>query len=252
MDAIRVERQLSGADLITIDRSPVNALRFADLAALDDAFAAIAADPDARCVVITGAGERAFLAGTDLDELTSLTPATADTQLAIVHRLVTRVATLPVPVICALNGPALGSGVAIAASADIRVAAPRAALQLPEVDVGVMGGARHLARILPQGTVRLAMFTGRRITAAELHRLGAVDILVETAAELVPAALALSAEIAGKPPVAVRYAKRAFDLTEELPLAEGYARECELTAELREHPDAVAAGRAYMQRIAGR
>ena len=251
MDPIRVERLTSGVRVVTIDRPPVNALRFADLADLDTAFAEIAADDAARCVVITGAGQRAFLAGTDLAELTALTADTADVQLEIVKRLVARVAGMPVPVICALNGPALGSGVAIVACADIRVAAPRGALQLPEVDVGVMGGARHLARILPQGTVRLAMYTGRRIGAQELHRLGAVDLLVEQD-ELLPRALELAEEIAGKPAVAIRYAKRAFDLTEELPLAEAYPLECELTAALRREPEAVEAGKRYMARIGKR
>jgi len=250
-DTIRVERLPSGVAVVTLDRPPVNALRFADLADLDAALAAIAGDDAARCVVIVGAGERAFLAGTDLSELTSLTPETADAQLEIVKRLVTRVAGMPLPVICALNGPALGSGVAVAACADIRLAGPRGALQLPEVDVGVMGGARHLARILPQGTVRLAMYTGRRIGAEQLYRLGAVDQLVEQH-ELLPRALELAEEIAGKPAVAIRYAKRAFDLTEELPLAEAYPLECELTAALRREPEAVEAGRRYMARITKR
>ena len=228
MEAIRVERTPAGVAIVTIDRPPVNALRFADLADLDTAFAEIAADPAARCVVLTGAGERAFLAGTDLGELTALTPETADGQVAIVQRLVSTVVTMPVPVICALNGPALGSGVALVACADIRLAGPRGAVQLPEVDVGVMGGARHLARILPQGAVRLAMYTGRRIGAEDLHRLGAVDILVDSVADLMP---------------------RALDLTEDMPLAEAYARECELTTALRREPEAVEAGKRYMARI---
>lgn len=249
MEAIRVERTPTGVAVVTIDRPPVNALRFADLADLDTVFAEIAADTAARCVVLTGAGERAFLAGTDLGELTALTPESADSQIEIVKRLVNTVVTMPVPVICALNGPALGSGVALVACADIRLAGPRGAVQLPEVDVGVMGGARHLARILPQGAVRLAMYTGRRIGAEDLHRLGAVDILVDPLADLMPRALELAEEIAAKPAVAIRYAKRALDLTEEMPLTEAYARECELTTALRREPEAVEAGKRYMERI---
>ena len=243
-ETIRVDIE-EGVATVVIARPPVNALRFADIAELNEVFKRLQEDDDVRAVVLTGAGERAFIAGTDIQELAALTAETARESTALVQETVDRVYELPVPVICAINGPAVGSGVAFASAADIRLASTKATLCLPEVNVGVLGGSKHLARLAPQGTTRRMMYTGRPLPAAELHRLGIVESVHEPA-ELMDAAGELAHEIASKLPVAIRLAKEGLNRTESMALAEGYAYECELTAKLREDPASAEQSRVFL------
>ncbi len=121
--------------------------------------------------------------------------------------------------ICAMNGPAIGSGVAFASASDIRLASTKATLHLPEVNLGVLGGSKHLARIAPQGITRLMMYTGWPMNAQEAYRLGVVESIHEPD-ELMPAARRIAEEIASKLPIAVRMAKDGLNRTEMMELKE--------------------------------
>jgi len=247
--SIRLERLDDGIAIVTIDRPPVNALRFSDVSALNDVFVALADEPEEelRVVILTGAGERAFVAGADVNELAALTPESAETALELVQETCDRIYEFPCPVIAALNGPALGSGVAFASVCDIRVASEKATLGLPEINVGVMGGSKHLARLLPQGRTRLMMYTAWRVNAQEMLQFGVVESVVKPG-ELLEESLRIAREIASKLPVAVRLAKRGLNRTESMALREGYAYECELTAELRRDPRSAEAARSFFDR----
>jgi enoyl-CoA hydratase len=247
---IRLEVDDRGIAIVTVDRPPVNALRFADVADILSVYREIQDDSSVRVVIMTGAGERAFVAGADTKELTSMTPETATTNTALIQECVELVYELRVPVIAAINGPAIGSGVAFASAADIRIASTKANLHLPEVNLGVLGGSKHLARIAPQGTTRRMMYTGRPIDAAEGYRLGIFEAVVEPA-QLMDEAMALAAEIASKLPITVELAKDGLNRTEFMELTPGYAYECELTARLREEPTVIAQSEAFMSGRAG-
>jgi enoyl-CoA hydratase len=243
----RVERAENGVVTVTIDRPPVNAPRFAHIAALGALFGELGMDAQVRCVILTATGERAFIAGTDVREFIDLTPETAERNTALVQLLRERLYEFPVPVICGVNGAALGLGLGVATSCDIRIASSKAIFGLPEIDVGVLGGSKSLARLVPQGTARLMMYTGQRIGAEEAWRVGLVEAVVAPG-ELLNECRRLADIIAAKFPVAIRLAKRGLNRTEDMSLKDGYAYECTLTAELRRHPEAAELAKSFFAR----
>jgi enoyl-CoA hydratase len=139
------------------------------------------------------------------------------------------------PVIGALNGPALGAGLAVAASCDILVTAEEASLGLPEIDVGLLGGGRHAQRMFGHSTLRRMMLTGYRVPGLELFRLGIVEACVPRAA-LMERVMDLAREIAAKSQAAIRLAKRALNAIEDMSLRDGYRHEQDLTAQLSRAP----------------
>jgi enoyl-CoA hydratase/carnithine racemase len=147
----------------------------------------------------------------------------------------------------ALNGPALGAGLAIAASCDILVAAEEASLGLPEVDVGLLGGGRHAMRLFGHSRTRRMMFTGYRVPGQELYRLGIVEACVPKE-QLMEVALGIAREIAAKSPVATRLAKHALNAIEWSSLRDGYRFEQEMTAELARYEDSLEAMRAFAEK----
>jgi enoyl-CoA hydratase len=200
----------------------VNALRTRTFEDLEQALVRVSRLSDCRAVVLRSAVPGIFSAGADLKE-----PAVSADAAARRRHLVRRVLTLivgsPQPVICVLDGPVRGGGCALASSCDIRVASERTTFGLPEITVGRTGGARHLMRVLPQGEVRLAYFTGQPIAAADAHRLGMVQRLTSTENDAADAAgMALARAIAAQSGAALRAGKAALDLAEQLSLAVGY------------------------------
>ena len=153
------------------------------------------------------------------------------------------------PVICAINGAALGSGVAMAASSDILIASEKASLGLPEVDVGLLGGCRHAMRLFSHSRLRRMMLTGMRVPAAELYRLGIVEECT-TPEELMPRALALAATIASKSPVSTRMGKHTLNVIEDMSLRDGYRYEQDMTALIGKTEDAKEAQRAFAEKRA--
>jgi enoyl-CoA hydratase len=232
---------------VTIDAPPVNAFTVARYRALRDTFTAIGERSDVHCVVFTATGTRAFCAGLDIHEFLAAPieqdehrqRVGAETFLAIKH--------CPVPVICAVNGPALGAGAVFAALSDIRIASERASFALPEINVGRCGGAAYVGALVPPGLVRRMFFTGLAISAAEAYRVGFVDQLVP-AERLLSSAFELAETIAAKAPLGLRIGKESLNAAEGLPAHEGYLVEQTYSARLLETEDAREALRAVVEK----
>ena len=205
----------------TINRPrALNALNSATLDALARFVARLQADDQIRVAVLTGAGERAFIAGADIAELSGLTGESARVFARRGQALLDQLEHAGKPVIAAINGFALGGGCEVAMACTIRLAAESAQLGQPEVDLGLIpgfGGTQRLSRLVGRGRALELLLTGRRITAGEAERIGLVHRVV-TAAELLPAARELAALLAGKAPLAVRYLLAAVSEGADLPL----------------------------------
>ena len=211
-----------GVVLVTLDRPEVlNALDYRTLGELADALEALDGDESVRCVVITGAGDRAFAAGADIKEMADATPVTmsAANNFARWERL----KRVRVPLIAAVRGFALGGGCELAMACDIVVAADDATFGQPEIKLGIMpgaGGTQRLTRALGKARAMELILTGRTFTAREAYERGLVSEIVARE-ETLPAALALASEIASLPPLAVRAAKEAVNRAYELSLEAG-------------------------------
>jgi enoyl-CoA hydratase len=236
-----------GVTTVTMDRPPVNAV---DQQMYRELAAAFAPDgPVARtskAVVLTSAG-RHFCAGNDLGEFATLTPDNAGGRMAEVRGAFFAIQDCPIPVIGAVRGAAFGTGLAIAASCDFVIAAAGARFGTPEVSVGVMGGARHLARLVPEPWVRWMYLTAEPVTAEQLHRLGSL-IAVVPDDELLETALTHARLVSRHSGVILRMAKRALNGIEAMNLQTGYVFEQGLTGELSGTPDSAEARAATLER----
>lgn len=184
-----------------------NALTATMQAEIAQALDAWAADDAVRGVIITGSGPKAFAAGADISELATWN--TADGLAATMQRLFDRIQDFPKPTLAALNGVAMGGGLELAMSCDIRIAADSASIGLPEVGLGVLpgaGGTQRLSRLVGAGRALEMILTGRVLTAEQAERYGLVTTLVP-AAELLPTAAEIMASILAKGPLAIRLAK---------------------------------------------
>jgi enoyl-CoA hydratase len=193
---------------VTIDRPQVlNALDLATLDELQHVVRQLAEDSSVRAVIITGSGEKAFVAGADVRELAARSPAAAQAYARLGQRVFTAIEHMGKPVIAALNGFALGGGCELAMACTLRLAAETARLGQPEVNLGTMpgfGGTQRLARLVGAGNALDLLLTGRQITADEALRIGLVNRVVPLAA-LSGEAGNLAAALAAKPPLAMRY-----------------------------------------------
>lgn len=233
--------------LVTMDSPPVNALSRALCEELTLVFDRMADNPNIRAAVLTGHG-KVFCAGADMKGRAALTEAGALQQ----HSRRTRecfhaIRECAVPVIAALNGPALGAGLAIAASCDVLVASEKASLGLPEIDVGLLGGGRHAMRLFSHSRLRRMMLTGYRVPGDELYRLGIVEACVPEE-QLMAAALEIAGTIVSKAPLATRMAKHALNTIEEMSLRDGYRYEQDMTAIIAKTHDAKEAQKAFVEK----
>jgi len=153
------------------------------------------------------------------------------------------------PVIAAINGVALGSGLAMVASSDIIVASEKGSLGMPEVDVGLLGGARHAMRLFSHSRLRRMALTGMRIDGAELYRLGVVEACT-TPDNLLPTALEIARTIASKSPVSTRMGKHTLNVIEDMSLRDGYRYEQDMTATISKTEDAREAQLAFKEKRA--
>jgi enoyl-CoA hydratase/carnithine racemase len=220
-----------GVEVLVLKNPPVNALGTALLADLDHHLSSIEADPKVRAVILTGDGQY-FSAGADLKELATFDLANAPDVVRRGHALFARIASLRPPVVAAINGLALGGGLELALSADLRVAGESAKLGAPEVNYGLMpayGGTQRLPRVVGLPKAKELIFTGAMISAAEALRIGLVNKTVPSGQEL-RAARDLAHTIAQKAPKAVQAAKQAINEGMAKPLAEGIAIETNLFA----------------------
>ena len=233
--------------VVTMDNPPVNAQNAQFNAELAYVFDTLSDRKEVRVAVLTGAG-KVFSAGADMKGRAGLKAVGERWQHnRRVRESFHAIRECAKPVIGALNGPALGAGLAVAASCDILFAAEEASLGLPEIDVGLLGGGRHAQRLFGHSTLRRMMLTGYRVPAAELFRLGIVEACVPRAV-LMERVMDLAREIAEKSPAAVRLAKGALNTIEDMSLRDGYRHEQDLTAQLSEHPDAKEAAAAFFEK----
>jgi enoyl-CoA hydratase/carnithine racemase len=201
---------------------------------------------DVRAIVLAGAG-RHFCAGNDLDEFATMTPGNGTERMWRVREAFFAVQDCKVPVIGAVQGAALGTGLALAASCDFVVAATDAKFGLPELTVGVMGGARHLARIAPQPLMRRMFLTGAHIPAGEFAAAGGAVMVVEPD-KLLETATTFAVRIASFSPTAVRLGKQILNRIEDMDLKSGYEFEQGFTVKMSGHPDSKEALRAFSER----
>ncbi len=152
-----------------------------------------------------------------------------------------------VPVIGAINGPALGAGLALAACCDILVASENATFGTTEINVGLLGASAHLSMLVGRHKAREMFFTGEQVPAAELYRIGAVRSVVPRS-ELLATARALAETLATKSPIALRLAKESMNRVEFLPLKEAYRTEQDYTAKLLRYDDASKPRQAYLEK----
>ncbi len=198
---------------ITINRSKaLNALNSQVLEELDAVLSGVDLE-SVRCLVLTGAGEKSFVAGADIGEMSNLTKAQGEAFGKKGNDVFRRLETFPLPVIAAVNGFALGGGCEIAMSCDIRICSDNAVFGQPEVGLGItpgFGGTQRLARLVSPGMAKQLVYTGRNIKADEALRIGLVNAIYSQE-ELLPAAAKMAEGIAKNAPIAVRGCKKAIN-----------------------------------------
>jgi enoyl-CoA hydratase len=220
--------------VITVNRADkLNALNRALLEELDSALDTIANDNNVRVVIVTGAGNKAFVAGADIGE-----------------RIFSKIEQLTKPVIMAINGYALGGGCELAMSGDIRLAADSAQLGQPEINLGVIpgyGGTQRLARLVGRDRAKYLVFTGERIGADEALALGLIDRIVP-AADLMNVAMELAKSLASKAPLALALAKAAINEGSSMPLEEALEHEAALFAQAADTADRREGTAAFLEK----
>ena len=213
---------------------------------------AIKDDPDVMVAVFKGAGERAFCVGADLSEFGTAPPPVIARQVRFERDIWGLFPTLRQPLIAAVHGYALGSGVEIACFCDIRIASDDAVFGLPEVSLGMIpagGGTQTVPRIIGVGRTLQMFLTGERIDANEALRIGLVNMVVSKE-ELYPRADEMARKIASRGPIAVRYAKEAINRGFEITLDEGLALERKLARLVAKTEDAAEGGKALIEKRA--
>lgn len=237
---------------VVIDRPPVNAVDTATLAEIRDAFLGLNEDREVRVAIFTGAGTRAFIGGADLksmdgDDRASWPPSRIIDRGRIARDAMWAIYDCAIPVVAAVNGPAIGAGLALAAVCDIILAAETATFGTTEINVGLLGASSHLSLLVGRHKARELFFTGELVRAEELHRLGAIRQVVPQA-ELLDAARELAGRLAAKSPIALRLAKESMNRVEFLPLKDAYRTEQDYTARLLGFEDSREARRAYLEK----
>jgi enoyl-CoA hydratase len=233
-----------GVRTVTVNRpEKLNSLNSEVLSQLDAAVAAAGVDPRVRCLIITGAGEKAFIAGADIAELATLSPLEGREHARRGQAVIDRIERLPIPTIAAINGFAYGGGLELAMGCTLRVASENARMGLPETSLGIIpgyGGTQRLARHLGRARAfELVLTAEKGLTAAEAHRLGLVNQVVPTG-QAHAAAVTLAKKIAANGPAAVRFAMEAIRTGLEMTLADGQLYEatlfglCAATEDMRE------------------
>ncbi len=217
--------------IVTVNRPKVmNALNVQTLGELERVMTTLAEDDTIRTIVVTGAGEKAFVAGADIGELAALTPAAARDHAAKGQQVFALIEQLGKPVVAAINGYALGGGCELAMACTIRIAAATARLGQPEINLGLIpgfAGTQRLPRLVGAGRALELLLLGDPIGAEEALRIGLVNKVVPPA-DLMDEARRLATALAGKAPIAVGYILDAVYAGAQMSLAEGQAHEAAL------------------------
>jgi len=214
------------------------------------ALARLAGADEVRAVVVSGRGERAFCAGSDIGEFESLRGRVAEGKLLLEKLVYRQLARLPMPTIAAIEGDALGGGLELALCCDLRVASSRARLGMPEVRLAVIpgsGGTQQLPRVVGPARAKELILTGRILTADEAERIGLVNRVVP-AGEARAAADAMADEIAARGPLAVREAKRLIDAALDLDIDAGLAAELSASERVFASEDMLEGAKAFFEK----
>ncbi len=218
---------------ITFNRPKVlNALNRKTVEELGDALNQASKDSSVRVLILTGAGEKSFVAGADINELAQRTPVDGKDFSLVGQEIFHRLETMGKPSIAAINGFALGGGCELALSCTMRIASKNARLGQPEVKLGIIpgyGGSQRLARLCGKGIAHELILSGEMISADEALRVGLVNRVVELT-ELIPTAESIAKKIAANAPLAVKFAMEAVERGMEMPQEEGLFLEATLFA----------------------
>lgn len=238
----------AGVALLELNFPPVNALSRVLSDEITSTLDMISETDEIRAVVLTGSG-KVFCAGADLKGRAEIIKEPGDLPA---HSRRTRecfhaIRECTKPVVAAVNGAALGAGLVIVASCDVIVASEKASLGLPEIDVGLMGGARHAMRLFPHSLLRRMVLTGYRVSGSELYRLGVAEACVAPE-ELSATAREIADSIAGKSPLAVRLSKQTLNTIEDMSLRDGYRYEQDMTMAIAKTDDAKEAQAAFREK----
>ena len=250
-DLTQLGYQLDGhVATLTMNAPPVNALTRTLNDEMILALDRISEMDEVRAVVLTAAG-KVFCAGADLKGRATNIKGPGDLPA---HSRRTRecfhsIRECAKPVVVAVNGAALGSGLAMVASADIIVVSEKASLGLPEVDVGLLGGCRHAMRLFSHSRLRRMMLTGVRVPGEELYRLGIAEMCTKPE-DLMTEAMAIAQLIASKSPVSTRMGKHTLNVIEDMSLRDGYRYEQDMTAQIGKTADAKEAQLAFAEKRA--
>src|SRR5256714_4564022 len=238
---------------LTIDRPKVlNALNARTVAEIHRAFQEPRNDDAVRAVIVTGAGEKAFVAGADINELAAQTPISGKETAQRGQEVLQFIERFPKPVIAAVNGFALGGGCELALACHIRIASENAQMGLPEVTLGIIpgyGGTQRMARLLGEGKALELICSGERVKADEAARIGLVNRVVPLD-QLLPVCEELAKKIASRAPLAVRAAIEAVVIRGEVPVEEGQLLEATLFGLLCATEDTKEGMRAFLEKRA--
>lgn len=221
----------NGIATITLNRAAkLNALNRAVMRELDDAFSRVAEDQEVRVVIVTGAGEKAFVAGADISELATQTPTQGREFSLWGQAVFNKIENLGKPVIAAINGYALGGGCELAMACTVRIASENARLGQPEVKLGILpgyGGTQRLARLVGKGLAMQLLLTGEQISGTDAFLIGLVNKVVPFA-ELMSTAEKMAQAMIANAPLALKFAMEAVNRGMEMPQAEGLFLEATL------------------------
>ena len=232
---------------IELDNGPLNLVTGAMMERLDAVLEEIARDPAARAAVVTGAGTRAFCAGSDVKEFEGLAGRVAQGKLLYEKYVYRKLAELPVPTIAAIEGDALGGGLELALCCDLRVASERARLGMPEVRLGVIpgsGGTQRLPAVIGPARAKELILVGELIDAQRAEQIGLVNAVVPAGGALA-AAVEMGEKIAQRGPVAVREAKRLIDASMDLDIDAGLSAEIDASERIFASEDMLEGAAAF-------
>lgn len=211
MEGIRLEKKGNYAVLWVDNPKTRNALSVPIVEHIDALVDEVAADKNIHCLVITGGGEKSFIAGADISGLVKMTPEEARYSIEVGHKLFTKIETMDIPVVAAVNGYCLGGGLEIAMCCDIRVCSANAKFGLPEINIGMIpgwGGTLRLPRLIGESRAKNMMLRGKIITSEEALDYGLVAEVYENIEELRQKAEKLAKELALKAPITMKIDKR--------------------------------------------
>lgn len=233
---------------VTLNRPPVNAQNAELRAEITDVFDLLSDRDDVRVVVLTGSG-KVFSAGADIRERPNLAGVAGayGRHNRLVRETFNSVVECSKPIVCAINGPAMGAGFGLIMASDIWVASEDAYVSMPEINVGLAGGMTYLQKYFSQSRARRMFYTGMKVSAQELYRLGLVEACLPPN-ELMPYAMEIARDMASKSPIALKLAKEAARMTALMPTRDAYRYEQGNTAALSRTEDAREAQLAFLEK----